>query len=59
MTNRQAILIGGCMILGLSVWSVGILCLGYRRYGGVNPVWLFMLAGASVGWVVTKTFRIK
>ena len=47
------------MILGLFVWSVGTLGLGYRWYGGVNPIWLFMLAGASVGWVVTKTFRIK
>jgi len=47
MTNRQAILIGGCMILGLFVWSVGTLGLGYRWYGGVNPVWLFG-AGAPV-----------
>ena len=59
MTNRQAIWIGGGMVLGLFVWLVGTLGVGYHWYGGVNPIWLFVLAGAFVGWVVTKVLRIK
>ncbi len=47
------------MAFGFVVWLIGVVGFQWPPPVGPNPIFLFTLVGALLGWVIVKVFRIK